>query len=96
MLVNKGQGRGGAGGPVWLAVWVGGGWIVHKISNLSYYILVRSPIFMDFSSFFRSQVQLDCAPAILSKRSDVVSTSVLTSGKSMEKINLREGESEKI
>ena len=25
LLVNKGQGRGGAGGPVWLAVWVGGG-----------------------------------------------------------------------
>ena len=41
-----------------LAGWVGGGWIVHKISNLSYYILVCSPIFMDFSSFFRSQVQL--------------------------------------
>ena len=46
--------------------------------------------------FFRSWVQLDCAPAILSKRSDVVSTSVLTSGKSMDKIYLRESESEKI
>lgn len=39
---------------------------------------------------------LDGAPAILSKRSDVVSTSVLTSGKSMDKISLRESESEKI
>ena len=80
----------------WLAGWVVGGLVVHKISNLSYYILVCSPIFMDFSSFFRSQVQLDDAPAILSKRSDVVSTSVLTSGKSMDKIYLRESERENI
>ena len=35
-----------------LAGCVGGWGVVHKISNLSYYILVCSSIFMDFSSFF--------------------------------------------
>ena len=76
-----------------------GGWGVGLFIKLAicpttYYIC--SPIFMDFSSFFRSRVQLDSAPAILSKRSDVVSSSVLSSGKSMDKIYLRESESEKI
>ena len=83
-------------GQVGLSGWLCGWVVVDKISNLSYYILVCSPIFMDFSSFFRSLVQLDCASVMLSKKSDVVATSVLTSEKSTDKICLRESESEKI